>query len=72
MIFLTGMANTNFMYAGIDGAVHLAEECADPSKTVPHALLSTIIIGFVTAFPFAIAMLYCLKDFDAVVNSVTG
>lgn len=72
VVFLTGMSNPNFMYAGIDGAIHLAEECTNASKTVPKALFSTICVGFVTAFPFAIAMLYTLTDFAKVTEDATG
>lgn len=60
------------MFAGIDGAVHLAEEVTDATRTVPRALFSTIIIGFVTAFPFAVAMLYTINDFDKVLEDLTG
>lgn len=60
------------MYAGIDGALHLAEECQNASKVVPRALMSTLLIGFVTSFAFMIAMLYCTNDLDAVVSSTTG
>lgn len=72
IVFLTGMANPNFIYAGIDGAVHLAEEASNAAQAVPRALLSTIIIGFLTAFPFALGMLYSLSDFDTIVEDVTG
>ncbi|KAF4972493.1 hypothetical protein FSARC_965 [Fusarium sarcochroum] len=72
VVFLTGMANPNFMFAGIDGAVHLAEEVTDAAKTVPRALMSTIAIGFTTAFAFPLAMLYSLDDFDKVLENATG
>ncbi|KAK1767913.1 amino acid/polyamine transporter I [Phialemonium atrogriseum] len=72
VVFLTGMANPNFIYAGIDGAVHLAEEVSNAAQAVPRALLSTIVIGFTTAFAFALAMLYSLSDFDKVVEDPTG
>lgn len=72
VVFTTAMANPNFMYAGIDGAIHLAEECSNASRAIPRALFSTIVVGFCTAFPFAVAMLYCLQNFDAVTESVTG
>ncbi|KAH0602109.1 hypothetical protein MHUMG1_00988 [Metarhizium humberi] len=72
VVFLTGMANPNFMYAGLDGAVHLAEECAHASKTVPRALFSTIVVGFVVAFAFGLAMLYTLTDFGQVLENITG
>ncbi|KAJ5280539.1 hypothetical protein N7478_005911 [Penicillium angulare] len=70
--FLTGLVTPNYMYAGIDGALHLAEECQNASTVVPRALMSTLIIGFVTSFAFMIAMLYCTNDLDAVVASTTG
>ena len=70
--FLTGLVNPNYMYAGIDGAIHLAEECKNAAVVVPRALMSTIIIGFVTSFIFAITMVYCIKDLEAVVSTATG
>lgn len=72
VVFLTGLANPNFLYAGLDGAVHLAEEVTNASQAIPRALFSTIVIGFITAFPFAVAMLYTLTDFDKVVQDATG
>jgi len=70
--FLTGLVSPNYMYAGIDGAIHLAEECKQPERVVPRALMSTLIIGFVTSFAFAVAMTYCIADFDAVLGTATG
>ncbi|CAM1507612.1 Fc.00g072530.m01.CDS01 [Cosmosporella sp. VM-42] len=66
LAFLIGLVNPNFIYSGLDGAIHLAEECTDAAKTVPKALMSTIVVGFITSFAFAIAMTYCTTDFDAV------
>lgn len=70
--FLTGLINPTYMYAGIDGAIHLAEECKNAAVVVPRALLSTISIGFVTSFVFAIVMLYCTNDLQSVVSTATG
>lgn len=70
--FLTGLVAPNYMYAGIDGALHLAEECKNASTVVPRALMSTLVIGFVSSFAFMIAMLYCTSDLNAVVMSATG
>ncbi|KAK7420837.1 hypothetical protein QQZ08_010238 [Neonectria magnoliae] len=66
VVFLIGLSNPNFIYSGLDGAVHLAEECTDAARTVPKALMSTIVVGFITGFAFAVAMTYCTTDFDAV------
>lgn len=70
--FLIGLVSPNYMYAGIDGALHLAEECTNAAIVIPRALLSTITIGFVTSFAFMIAMIYCVQDFDTVISTSTG
>lgn len=72
VVFLTGMINPNYMYAGIDGAIHVAEECQTPARTVPYALLSTLSIGFVSAFLFVIAMAYSITEWDQVLATPTG
>jgi len=66
---MTGLLNPNFIYSGLDGAIHLAEECKNASKAVPQALLSTVGIGFITSFGFAVAMTYSYIDSDAVLAS---
>lgn len=70
--FLTGLVSPNYMYAGIDGALHLAEECKDPAVVVPRALMSTLLIGFTTSLVFMVSMLYCTTDLNAVVETATG
>lgn len=70
--FLTGLVSPNYMYAGIDGAIHLAEECKNAAVVVPRALMSTIVIGFITSFIFSIVMMYCTTDLEAVVTTATG
>jgi len=70
--FMTGLVSPNYMYAGIDGAIHLAEECKNAEVVVPRALVSTITIGFVTSLGFAVSMLYCTRDISTVVSTSTG
>jgi choline transport protein len=72
VVFLTGLVNPNYMFAGIDGAIHLAEDCINAKTAVPHALFATLMIGFFTSFVFAIAMLYSIADYDAVLTTITG
>ena len=69
--FLTGLINPNYVYAGIDGAIHLAGECSNASMAVPFALMSTLSIGFITSFAFVIAMLYAMVDMDSVIGTPT-
>ena len=71
-VFLLGLINPTYGFGGLDGAVHLAEDCFEPAKTVPRALCYSLVVGFVTAFFFAVAMLYCVKDIEAAIHSRTG
>ena len=70
--FMTGLININYGFAGLDGAIHLADECLNAAAAVPWALFSAILASFATATTFMIAMLYCISNFDAVLNTPTG
>ena len=72
LVFFFGLVNPSYMFGGIDGALHLSEESPNPSVAIPRALVWTLIIGFVSTFPFIIAMLYCISDLDAVLETPTG
>ncbi|KAA8910655.1 hypothetical protein TRICI_004089 [Trichomonascus ciferrii] len=68
IVFMTGLLNPAFMYNGLDSAVHLAEECIHPNRAVPRALVSTILVGFVTAFIYPITMAYSISDLDEILE----
>ena len=72
LVFLSGLINPNYGFGGIDGAIHLAEDCFDPARTVPRAICYSLVIGFATAFFFTVAMLYSMQDVQAAINSRTG
>ncbi|KAL8710611.1 MAG: hypothetical protein Q9220_004835 [cf. Caloplaca sp. 1 TL-2023] len=58
-----------YAYAGIDGAIHIAEEIPRPGKNIPQAMNLTVAIGFMTAFPFTLALMFGMTDIDAVLGS---
>ena len=66
---MTGLLTPFFMYGGLDAALHLAEEAENPRKVVPKVCVGVIVVGFCTAFPFAIAILYSISDFEAIITS---
>ena len=70
-VFFTGLINLNYGFAGMDGAVHLAEECLNAATAVPWALVSAILASFATSMIFLVAMVYCVRDFDAVIITST-
>lgn len=45
------MAKAMFAYSAIDAATHLAEELSSPSKNIPKAMILTVFLGFLTAYP---------------------
>lgn len=67
--FIIGLSTTCFMYIGLDGAMHIAEECEEPKKAIPMAMISAVAIGFVTALVFIIAQLYALTDIEAIITT---
>ncbi|KAF4832464.1 Choline transport protein [Colletotrichum tropicale] len=69
IVFFTGLLNPNFIYSGLDGAIHLAEECNHAATSIPKALISTVTIGFVSSFVFSVAMLYSFRDIEPVLQS---
>ncbi|KAI8652626.1 hypothetical protein NCS57_01327200 [Fusarium keratoplasticum] len=72
MAFLVGLINANYSYGMIDTAVHMAEEIPDPEKNVPKALYMTVGLGFLTAWPLAVLLMWCLTDFNGIVGTETG
>lgn len=47
----------------------MAEELPNPKKDIPKAVAAQIILGTLTAFCYAIAILYAITDLDAVLSS---
>ena len=69
--FATGLINVNFGYAGMDSALHLAEECINPTMAVPWALISAVFMNLTTTLVFFVAIFYCTSDMNAVINTPT-
>lgn len=61
------VAFTGPIYAliGPDAAVHMAEEVKDASRTLPWAMISTLVINGVTGLVMAITFAYCLGPVEA-------
>ncbi|OOF91563.1 hypothetical protein ASPCADRAFT_9487 [Aspergillus carbonarius ITEM 5010] len=70
--FLTGLSTPQFMFSGLDAALHLAEECLEPARIVPKALIVTVTVGLLTGFPFAIAILYSYSNVESSLSTPTG
>lgn len=60
------------MLSGLDATLHLAEECLEPERIVPRAVMVTVTVGFLTAFPFAVAIIYSVKNVGESLETATG
>lgn len=69
IVFLTGLLNSAFMYSGLDSTIHLAEECTNPKRAIPLALLSTVVVGFITSFVYTISIAYSIVDIESLSQS---
>ncbi|KAF2415962.1 choline transport protein [Tothia fuscella] len=67
--FLTGVLNGAFTVGTPDSITHLAEELPNPRRDLPKAIAVQIGLGGLSAFLFAIAILYSINNLDAVLNS---
>ncbi|KAK7725620.1 hypothetical protein SLS57_003685 [Botryosphaeria dothidea] len=58
--------------ADYDAAAHLAEELPNPSRSVPLAMLGSIIINGLMGLVYCIVMLFALGDLSNLLESPTG
>ncbi|KAH0361731.1 amino acid transporter, partial [Aureobasidium melanogenum] len=72
VIFFIGLLTPGYMYGGLDGAIHLAEEATNAREAVPRALLSTWSLGFLTSFIVSVAAMYSAQDFTTIASTPTG
>lgn len=69
--FLVGLINPNWVFACLDCATHLAEEVARPERSIPTAILITILIAFVTSWTYCIAMFFSVRDLKPLLQTTT-
>lgn len=64
--FLTGVLNGAYTIGTPDSVTHMAEELPKPRRDLPRAIAAQIILGTITSFLYAVAILYALSSADAV------
>lgn len=50
----------------------MCEEIPNPGRNIPKVILVPLVIGFLTAFPFACSLMYAITDVKAVLNTAAG
>lgn len=69
--FIVGLINTNYAFACLDCATHLAEEVNHPERMVPIAIMGTVAIGFVTSWFYSIAIFFSMSNLDGLQTTST-
>ncbi|OCK78016.1 amino acid transporter [Lepidopterella palustris CBS 459.81] len=70
--FIVGLVNTNWAFACLDCATHMAEEVHKPERMIPIAIMGTVAIGFVTSWFFSISMFFSIVgDFSDIAGTTT-
>jgi choline transport protein len=72
LAFLTGLLGVNWGFSCLDAVTHMAEEIPDPRRNIPKALIGTVVVNAVLAWPMAIALMFCLQNAEGVFDAVTG
>ncbi|GMK58357.1 hypothetical protein CspeluHIS016_0503890 [Cutaneotrichosporon spelunceum] len=70
--FLIGMLQSTLTTSSFDAVTHLVEEMPDPARNAPMIMVLAPITGGVTAWPFMLVLLLCLKSWQAVLDSRLG
>jgi choline transport protein len=70
--FIVGLINTNYAFACLDCATHMAEEVARPEKMIPIAIMGTVAIGFVTAWFYSVSLFFSMNNLQDLFSTSTG
>lgn len=70
--FLLGMLQSTFGLVGVDGVTHIVDEMPRPSRDAPRAMIAAPIIGAAASWIVLMVLLFCLNDYDAVIESSAG
>ncbi|PTB70911.1 amino acid transporter [Trichoderma citrinoviride] len=64
-----GITGCLWAYSGVDAPTHVSEEVANPSRNVPIAIITTMVLGVVTVVVWNIALMFVITDLQALIES---
>ena len=70
--FMVGLLGNVFAFFGADAAIHMSEEIQGAATVVPQSIMFSIVLNGSMGFGMVIALLFCLGDVDAALNTPTG
>ncbi|KAL1406007.1 hypothetical protein Q8F55_007690 [Vanrija albida] len=72
LAFVLGLLQSTLGLTAFDAASHMVEEMPRPAVNAPKVMVLAIALGAVTGWIFTIVLLFCLRDFAAVLASPAG
>ncbi|RVX75532.1 hypothetical protein B0A52_00885 [Exophiala mesophila] len=70
--FMIGLAGPVIAFMPLDGAAHLVAEVNRPAIIVPKTIMASLVISFLSALVFVLAVLYSISDVMSVLTSPSG
>ena len=70
--YCVGFMGNVATFVGADASVHMAEEVSNAAGTIPRVITSSIFINGIVGFVMMITMVFCLGDYEKVLNTETG
>lgn len=64
-----GITGCLWAYSGVDAPTHVSEEVPNPSRNVPIAIITTMVLGIVTVLAWNIALMFVVTDISALIES---
>ncbi|CAO1622827.1 unnamed protein product [Sympodiomycopsis kandeliae] len=70
--FMLGLLQSTFGLVGVDAVTHMVAEMPRSHVNAPRAMLLAPAIGAFTSWIVLMVLLFCLTDYDAVIESAAG
>ncbi|KAM0417113.1 hypothetical protein ACHAPT_012889 [Fusarium lateritium] len=70
--WLIGLASLVYPFIGYDAACHMAEELPKPSRNVPLAMVSSVVINGLMGLVYCVVLLYATGPLEELLSSRTG
>lgn len=70
--FMIGLAGPVIAFMPLDGAAHLVADVNRPAVIVPKTIMASLVISFLSALVFVLAVLYSISDVTSVLTSPSG
>ncbi|KAL7941450.1 amino acid transporter [Trichoderma barbatum] len=64
-----GITGCLWAFSGADASTHVSEEVPNPSRNVPIAIITTMVLGVITVLVWNIALMFVITDLQALIES---